>query len=425
MAFESANNYTEYQNYKKIKRNLNIFYHNINMAELCAVDLINAIVLHKNETWYHVFCVLLQRLNVKPLYQAFKQNKNIFTFAAKGRKDHEELSHAICNSVENSVWIRLEYSYNPYKIITKSFHFFRLIKRLPLSFVNKFFLMARMVGYSCVIDDLETVLKGISLTGKNYIPFCAPIYHEAILTSFFKQKGAHTYFTFHGVFGRYQHQITNDVVMGENVLSDQILAFGETQRQDLINDFGIEERKIQVAGNPKYPYHPIILKESYKSGLVLGGIGIYDNDLRELLLVLEDVAKKINISFSLKPHPLSNIQKDSIWNDLKYIQLIDKSVTIKSLLQQDTYDFAITHNTSSYYECFIFGLKPFRWAKDENINFEGLDDKFNNSSQLREKLKKASTTPNEILSQEAEILLKRVLGYGINKYNQYINEYME
>ncbi len=422
MSFELAHNYSAYQCYCTIKRNLEICYHQINLVEACAIDLIDAIVLQKEKSWYHVICALLQRIKIQPLKRAFLQSKNIFTFGVKGRKDHEQLSRTLAESVEQSTWVRLEYYYCPHKIVSRFLRFWKGVKKLPLSFKNRIFLASRMVGYSCVIDELEKSFRDISLTGKSYIPFCAPIYHEALLTLWLKSKSVRTYFTFHGVFGRYRHQITNDVVMGENVLSDYVLAFGDTQRQDLIRDFNVDAKKIYIVGNPKYPYHPISLKNMYTSCIILGGIGLYDKDLRELLLVVEDIAKRSNISFALKPHPLSNIQTDEVWKKVTHISLIDKTQTIQSLFASNEYDFAITHNTSSYYECFIAGLKPFRWAKDENIDFEGLDDRFVNGEQLLEKIGNASKMPKEILSQEAESLLKNVLGYGLNKYNQYINE---
>ncbi len=425
MSFESAHNYSDYQQYRAVKQQLHIYYRGINMVDACAIDLIDAMVVHTKADWYHVGCELFRRIRVKPLREAFEKHKNVFTYGVLRRKDHEALSHAIANSVDDSKWVNLEYVYKPYKSLSRFLRFWKHARSLPIPVLNRAFLAARMAGYSCVIDDLENSFEHCNLANKQYIPFCAPAYHEALLTLYFNAKGLRTYCTFHGIFGRYIKQIANDVVNGENINSRYILAFGDTQRQDLIRDFNVDAEKIYVVGNPKYPYHPISLKNTYTSCLILGGIGLYDKDLRELLYVVEDIAKRSNISFALKPHPLSNIQNDEVWKKVTHVRLIDKTQTIQSLFASNEYNFAITHNTSSYYECFIAGLKPFRWAKDENINFEGLDDKFNNSSQLIEKLEKASTTPNEILSQEAEILLKRVLGYGINKYNQYINESME
>lgn len=425
MSFESAHNYLDYQRYRDIKRNLRIHYRDINMVDACAIDFIDVFVVHSKTDWYHVGCALLQRIRIEPLKKAFEKNKNVFSYGVQHRKDHEALSHAIACSVDDSQWVNLEYVYKPYKSLCRFLRFWKNVRSLPISFLKRAFLAARMAGYSCVIDDLDRHFKNFNIVGKNYIPFCAPAYHEALMTLYFNTKGVRTYCTFHGIFGRYIKQIANDVVNGENIHSKYILAFGETQRQDLIRDFNVDAEKIYVVGNPKYPYHPIFLKNTYTSCLILGGIGLYDKDLRELLYVVEDIAKRSNITFALKPHPLSNIQNDEVWKVVTHIRLIDMTQTIQSLFQSDEYDFAITHNTSSYYECFISGLKPFRWAKDENIDFEGLDDRFVNGEQLLEKIKKASKAPNAVLSQKAEVLLKNVLGYGLNRYNQYINEYVE
>lgn len=422
MSFESAHNYSDYQRYLEIKHHLQIRYRNISMVDACAIDFIEAIVLHRETDWYHVGCALLQRIWIKPLREAFETSKNVFTYAIARRKDHEALSHAIAESVEDSQWINLKFVYCPYKSFVRWMRFWHHVHAMPISFVNRAFIAARMAGYSCVIDDLEKNFKTINLKGKCYIPFNAPSYQETLLTLYFNTKGVRTYCTFHGIFGRYINQIANDVVNGENIHSNRILAFGETQKNDLIRDFCIEPHRISVAGNPKYPYHPISLKNAYSSCIILGGIGLYDKDLRELLFVVEDLAKRTNISFTLKPHPLSNIQNDEVWKIVTHVRMIDNTQTIQSLFASNEYDFAITHNTSSYYECFIAGLKPFRWAKNENIDFEGLDDRFVNGEQLLEKIEKASKIPNAVFSQEAESLLKNVLGYGLNRYNQYINE---
>ena len=45
-SFRVARNYSDYLRYKEIKRELNIHYRDINMADVCAVDLINALVVH-------------------------------------------------------------------------------------------------------------------------------------------------------------------------------------------------------------------------------------------------------------------------------------------------------------------------------------------------------------------------------------------
>ncbi len=422
MSFEKTRNYDKYLQYRKIKSEWKVIYRNINLVDACAVDLIDALVLEHKADYYHIACALLQRIHIKPLRQAFAQNTNIFTFTFPKRKDHMALSRGFASSVEDSGWVMLKYFYSPYKSVSRWLLFWEKVRSLPLSFANRAFIAARMAGYSCVIDELEQQFATIELKNKNLIPFCAPAYHEAVLTLFFRNKGVKTFCTVHGIFGRYLQLIANDIVNGENILSDYVLTFGEVQRQDLIRDFGIDPDRVKVAGNPKYPYHSIRIKNTFKSCLILGGIGLYDNDMRQLIVEADKVAEKMQIKMALKPHPLSKIYEDNIWKQVKHITLIDKSNTLTALFASGEYDFAITHNTFSYYECMIAGLKPFRWGNNENINYEGLDDRFYSAEQLEEKIKCAMQTDTDNLSQEAERLLKSVVGFGINNYNQIINE---
>lgn len=422
MSFESANNYAQYCQYLELKHNWQVCYKGINLVEACAIDLIDAIVTVHEANYYHIACALFQRVRTRPIYEAFKQNINVFTFAFPERKDHLALSNTFVETVENSGQVILEYFYTPYKSATRMICYWRRVRNLPLSFKNRLYIAARMAGYSCVVDDLEKQFSEIDLKGKRLIPFCAAVYHEALLTLFFKKKGVTTFYTFHGVFGRYKQYIANDVVNGENIISDYVLTYGESQRKDLIRDFGVPMDKIIVAGNPKYPYHPIQIKNTFQSCLILGGIGIYDDALGQLLLEADKVSEMLGIKMALKPHPLSKIYHNPILKQIKNITLIDKSETLSSLFKTGKYDFAITHNTSSYYECMMSGLKPFRWGNDENVNFEGLDDRFYSAIELERLIKGAKMAENTALSKEAEALLADVVGFGINKYNEIINK---
>ena len=56
MSFESAHNYTDYQRYRTVKQQLHIYYRGINMVDACAIDLIDAMVVHTKADWYHVGC---------------------------------------------------------------------------------------------------------------------------------------------------------------------------------------------------------------------------------------------------------------------------------------------------------------------------------------------------------------------------------
>ena len=421
MSFEQTQNYQAYVRYRELKQQWRLIYKGVNLVEACALDLTDALVVQRKADFYHVVCAMLQRIRVKPLFRAFFTHKNVFTFAAHKPKDHRELSQAIFESVDDAAWVSIEYYYSPYKAITRWVYFLFKVRSLRTPFVNRAFIAARMAGYSCVLDDLEKRSASCPLNGKQYIPFCAPAHHEALLTLFFKNKGVKTYNTVHGIFGRYLHTIANDVVNGENIISDYVLTFGESQRMDLIRDFNIAPERVKVAGNPKYPSHTAKIRTTFHSCLILGGIGLYDNELRLLLQVVEQVAQQTDITFTLKPHPLSAIHNDPIWASLKHIRLLGQEHTIKELFLSGNYDFAITHNTFSYYESMLFGLKPFRWALNENLDFEGLNDRFSTAQELSQLIKDAKGSTSEMLTDEIRQILHDVLGMGINNYNQIIN----
>lgn len=420
-SFVHTSNYAQYRRYRELKRQWRVEYKGINLVEACAIDLIDTMVVGSTISYYHMMCALLQRIVLAPLKEAFARSRNVFTFAFPKRRDHLALSNAMVASVEDSTQVVLSYYYTPYKCVRRWLRFIRQVSRLPLSMKNKAYIAAKMAGYSCVIDELEECFRDDDLRGKRLIPSCATIYYEALLVLFFRRKGVTTFYTLHGVFGRYKQVIANDVVNGENILTDYVLTFGESQRQDLIRDFDVKPDRIKVAGNPKYLYHPIAIRNTFHSCLILGGVWMYDAELRQLLLEADKVAGQLNITMALKPHPLSKIYEDEVWGKIEHITLLDKSATITSLFASGKYDFAITHNTSSYYECMIAGLKPYRWGNNENIDFEGLDDRFCNAGQLAELLQAARQTPAHVLSAEAEQVLKSVVGYGLNNYNQLIN----
>ena len=155
--------------------------------------------------------------------------------------------------------------------------------------------------------------------------------------------------------------------------------------------------------------------------VIIGGISLYDKDLAELFPVAKEAKEKLGISFALRLHPLSAITKEEMepWKDA--ITLLDNTNTINEMLGSGEYDFAITHNTATYYECMYYGVKPLRWGRNENLGFEGLDDKFNNFEEFENIINKSKQKRADEISQEAENLLVNVFGMGINRYNEYIN----
>ena len=106
---------------------------------------------------------------------------------------------------------------------------------------------------------------------------------------------------------------------------------------------------------------------------------------------------------------------------MRKIQLLDNNKTLIEILSSGDFDMAITCNTTAYYECMYYGVIPIRWAKDENKNWNGLDDRFYDEASFFEKVREVRMAdPIQYCRQMKEVLASE-LGVGINNYNQIVN----
>ena len=416
--WSNADNYGLYVTYLELKDTWQENYRGIRMIDALAADIISLYVTDVKPDWYHVGCELLKRLKTDELRQAFTQATNVFTFNAPKRRDHRELSHLMQESVTNSTWLELTYRYTPWGVIVPFIREYRNVrKHIRLSLVQRCYLAACMVAYKKNIDLLSRCFRDTDLHGKRLVPFSATTYQEALLTLFFRSCGVVTYTTFHGILGHYMQHITNDVVTGINILSDYALSFSREQQADLVKHFGIKPEIIRIAGNPKYPERDIQFGGACQKCLILSGVSRYDDDLRQLLPMAEEVGRELGIEFSLKPHPSSGLTEADI-EQYAHMRMIDRFTTIKQLLSSGEYTVAITHNTSAYYECMYYGVRPMRWGLNENLDFRMLDDRFMTKQELMEGL---SGGVDADYTNSAKQLLTNVLGVGINKYDELIN----
>ncbi|MDR1985244.1 MAG: hypothetical protein LBQ28_10570 [Prevotellaceae bacterium] len=421
MSFESTKNYKEYLQYKQLKSTLVCNYKGIDLIKALSVDIIEVFVCKHKKTIKNILVPLLRRLDIKPLHEALCQYKTVFTFDAPNRKDHWNLVTAMSKDVKDATVIPLHYHYIFWFNFGLWFkYFFSISCKIKTSFRNRLYLTARCLFFVRIIKNLNIYFSDNVYPSKIYVPFCSQTYTEACLTLFFKQKGLKTFNVFHGIFGRYKMFLTNDVANGENILAEHVLAFNETQKNDLIKYFGINTNRIAIAGNPKYPAKNISVKNSFKSAIILGGIYPYDSYLEQLLLLADKISQTEKISFSLKPHPLSKIETTETFQNCKRIQLINKTITLKQIFDSSNFDFAITHNTSTYYECMYYGLLPLRWGVGENLNFEGFDDKFYNIDSFLQIIERNKREDIQIMNQKIMRLLVRSYGMGINNYEQLI-----
>jgi hypothetical protein len=424
MSFENTSNFSEFSKYLELKRSTSLNYKGVDLLKSLSFELYGALTAVSGLNFHQYFHFVFLRINCSKLSEGFKSGNAVFSTFFKNRQDYSDLVKAIHNSVQNSLVVSL----NPHKlsirinlkIWQKAIRFYFYTSSIKdLSLRCKLYLVIRTIYICNIIDDLERVFQSIDLKGKNYIPFNSAAGIEATITQYFNSKGVNTFHIFHGLFGRYKISIANDIINGENINSRFILAFGEIAKRDLIKDFMRSPSSIYIAGNPKYPIKKISVRKSFKKCIVFNGFGFYDKDFYDLLDLLGKIALSGEISFDIKPHPSSNI--DSGRFKSMNIRFLQRSLTLKDLVKGGDYDFAISFNSFTYYECLYYDLICLRYQIGENIDFEGLDDKFFDEESFAKIISRYKSSPNEEINKSIESLLVKALGMGINNYNRIIN----
>jgi hypothetical protein len=425
MSFKQVSNFNDFLQYKKVKSALNFEYQGIPIEKTIAFELLNTIMFDFEQSALASFKLLFITIKTNVLLDAFIKHDVIFSTAYNSRRDHKNLLESIQKTVTNSTIVDLIPQKLQLSIKLKHFyiafvHIFlnEYLRHFRLN--QKIYLTASVIYVLNLIDELKKTFGGTDISNKKFIPFVSAVGPEALLTIFFNAREVKTFHIFHGLFGRYKIRIANDIVNGENITARWILAFGEVTKNDLISDFGIDPQAILVAGNPKYPAKVISIKQTFKRCLVLGGFKFYDNDFAELLLFLDQTAKVTGIRFDVKPHPNSDVMDR---NDVKAclnLNFLLRSTSIQTLLSGEVYDFAISFNTVTYYECMYYGLVSLRYSVNENIDFDGLEDRFFNIESLLARIEYFQSLKSSDLDDMVGRLLTRTLGMGINRYNSII-----
>jgi hypothetical protein len=427
MSFEQTINYKKFQCYQEIKNSFGFHYQGIDLGKVLASDLFGLIVFDSTAKLRDYYFWPFLRLDVSKFIIAFKLKDVVFSTLYNSRKDHKELLEKIQGSTSNSCSVEITPHKKKFLISPKVFllNYYKVFKNKKLSilgFKNRLMIFSRAIYYCHQIEELNNRFRGINLSQKKYIPFISSVGIEALLTLFFNQKGVETFHIFHGIFGRYKHRIANDIINGENICAKKILAFSESIKLDLIRDFNLNSERIFIAGNPKYPCKNINVNTRFRKCIVLNGFGFYDNDFIHLIKLLNKVSIETGMQFDIKPHPNSDILLNHVVKECKSINFLSKTRTLSEIFETTEYDFAITFNTVTYYECMYYNLISFRYNTNENIDFIGLSDKFSNYQDLFKTIDYFKSINIDKINIMITQLLREVLGMGINNYDNIINK---
>ena len=204
-----------------------------------------------------------------------------------------------------------------------------------------------------------------------YIAFNSSVQPDAIICELLKTKGVKTYSMQHAVYAD-QKSKTEEVINYENIVAEYFLAWNTDTKKLILKKSHFNSDKIIVSGSPLYQsISKVDINKSFTKCLILLPRHYYE---KESLKLLEDLGKTSfnNIQFNIKFHPESKREKIIEKCHQLNINIIENDLTLLDLLANNKYDFFMSFNTSSYYQCLMHGKHCLRLVYLEN-------DLFNNA----------------------------------------------
>ncbi|MET3127332.1 hypothetical protein ABID42_002447 [Arcicella rosea] len=413
-----------YDYYLMLRKKLRISINDIEYDKVIAHDL-GRIAFRQNYTQLTRETVnhFIFTIDIKQLLQLMTENKLVIVYSVD-RSDYEYQIKQTLEDISSANALLL--SSLPRKITFKPFRamFFFIYFLFKLGFKKHgfnvlFFLTSKMLFYRSVHEQLDKYFSNFDFSQKKYVSFNSVYTVENLLTQFFNKKGCSTFSLSHGFFVNFKRFIPLDIINGENIVAENILVWGDSSRNDLIQNFGVPIERISVAGNPKYKYKSIHIKQEFRKCIVLLGRVIYQEENIEIINIIKDYVKQNpNIQFELKLHLSLNTDYYRNLCEGTSISVVDGKESLTEIFTNQNYDFAIVNNSTAYYEAMYYDLICFRYEKAENEDFLGLNDKFSDVESLQTKIKYFKELNTQILNSSVESLLLSTIGMGINKYKE-------
>lgn len=355
------------------------------------------------------------------------EHQNLLVTNRTKRNDYLELFNHVLKGINNHSFIEIsdlpqKTKFSILTFVTSIYYCLPFIYN-GFSFKKTFFLTSKLYSYRLINKSLIKILKNNKdiKTGK-YLCFNSSVGIENLFCQVFNNFKLDTYSISHGVnFGEFAKFKPLDYINGYNISAKKIFVWGEFSNDDLVKNFKIKEKNILIAGNPKYPKKEINIKNSFKNCIVILPRDLYDKPNQDLLEEIYDLKLKLKCNVSIKTHPSLDFKKYSGLASKYKFKIIGLNTTLKDCLSSGEFDFSIGYNTNAYYESLYFNMIFLRYQKYENELFVGLNDKFNNSEELFNKIIEFKNTKTTQLNNEGKKILIKSLGLGINKYSQFLN----
>ncbi|MDH6355354.1 hypothetical protein M2132_001695 [Dysgonomonas sp. PH5-45] len=401
--------------YKAIKEKFDYTYKGYNLKYLVAGHL--GIDFDAKPAIRDVFKGFFVSCNFIDLSQALQTDKPTLITYLINRPDYRDLANTAQSRYPESAVVNL--SALPLKKISPfspSYikHFFKAL----------FLVFGRSIGgnlnfklyYAALTILLLNQIRAIEKVKtqnkvSRYICFNSSYRDETLLTLYFNKRNIETITMQHGIFCEFKRFVPFDIINSENCVASKMLCWGQSTI-DFLSSRGFTNDRFIVMGNLKYMDCRIDrVEQTFKHCLVLLGRGLYVETNNKLLAALQEYNKKHNnqIVFYVKKHPFlddkDHAQFAKVADNMIFL---GKEHSVQNVLDSGLVDFSIAVNTTAYYESMALGKPCLRWTEEENEDFYGIDDKFENLQQFEEKISYLKNMDQQELLQQTKDVIRYI-----------------
>lgn len=414
-----------YKQYQNIKRQLNdLQYCGYQLGSILAIWIIN--IVEKKDTFWqnpkHLLKVFVEP-NLQFLAQCLNSEQSIIIYTDHKRKDYEQMMQAIACRLK----IRKKCKVNSLQFAFKLFNILKACNIIfyidsSSSILTKINILLHLVPVLNAIDFLEK--NGGKINIKYAIIFNSAFEHENLISQFLCKKNIPRFSMQHGVYYQFKKYISMDVINYENICADYVMLWGEYAYNELL-EWGISSKILIITGHPTKKTAITKIYPCSNKGLILLARKTFDRSNKKLLHILATVANSLNLELQIRLHPSLD---EKIYNKLAqktgFVINIEKN-SFAELQAKNNYGFAISYNTTAYYDLLHLGLIAFRYIDELADITLGLDDTFSSPNEFMAKFKIAQNCDNVDLLLAINEVLRSVVGINIDRYKEAIETLTE
>ena len=408
-----------YNRYKFIKSLYNYVYKDVHLNMVVNI-MLWSLAASKKQRFWRSFMKIVGNLDVSQLLQ-FESSEFIVMKGRYVRKDHLELLKNVLDKIgydgefANAENWHHKFTFHPLTIVNVYRYVFS-IKGSFLSLKEKCVLANELIYYCNTIDSVAKIkFKKV----KKFLCLADALEIENLMTQFFQSKGIQTYSLMDGIYFVYKGDVPFDVIQYENLVTDCKLSWGEYSQNELVK-YGIAPGKIQIAGYPKFVEQTKLKSNnSYKKCLLLLARDSFRDSNMFLLNILSHYSKNSQ-EIWIKLHPRCEKAYYQDFASSNNMHIVSSEKTINECLNQKDFDYAISVNTTAYYEALIRGLPCLRLYDGKFNLMYGMEDAFGSLEEFKVAYDKIRNMKKDDYQSMIDETLKYAIGFGLDRYKEII-----